>query len=236
MTRPALFFDFFGTLVDYIPHNEDRDYPLTMALLRSQGIRVEQQAFLDLLKDTFIAHEQKAIIDDREYAWEDCAFEALRKLTGQSASWATADALTETYLKEWCEDVSPIAGVAEMLARLQEHHALCLITNTHSTRMVHDLLSEFGLYGLFHNRIISSVEYGYRKPSARIFVHAMARAKATPDNSIYIGDTFEADYVGAKGAGMGMLLIDPDGKHDIGDDERLGSILDLEKALERFAI
>ena len=80
MTRPALFFDFFGTLVDYIPHNEDRDYPLTMALLRSQGIRVEQQAFLDLLKDTFIAHEQKAIIDDREYAWEDCAFEVLRKL------------------------------------------------------------------------------------------------------------------------------------------------------------
>jgi putative hydrolase of the HAD superfamily len=230
MTKQAIFFDFFGTLVHYINHNDDRDYPRSIAFLRSQGILVDQRTFLDRLVETFIEHEQKAAIDHREYAWSDCAAATLQKITGQGAQWDLADALTETYLQEWCEDVSYIDGVREMLTRLQDQYDLAMITNTHSTSMVEGLLMDMNLRHFFPV-FVSSVEFGHRKPSNRIFEHAMRQAGTTPDNSIYVGDTFEADYLGATGAGMGCYLIDPDRVHDIGDHQRIDSILGLEATL-----
>jgi len=230
MTKQTIFFDFFGTLVSYIGHNAERQYTRSMAFLRSQGIRIDQPAFLDLLVQTFMEHEKKANIDDREYAWADCAASVLHKMTGQPAQWDTADALTETYLSEWCQDVSYIDGVREMLERLREDHDLAVITNTHSTPMVEDLMVEMDIR-LFFPTFISSVDYGYRKPSARIFQHAMDKAGTTVERSLYVGDTYEADYVGATGAGMRCLLIDPDAKHDIDSTHRIDSILGLETAL-----
>jgi putative hydrolase of the HAD superfamily len=230
MTKQTIFFDFFGTLVSYINHNADRNYAQSMAFLRSQGVRIEQPAFLDLLVETFVEHEQKAAIDHREYAWADCAAAVLQKMTGQPAHWDIADALTETYLREWCEDVSYIEGVREMLERLRETHDLALITNTHSTPMVEGLMVDMDIRRFFPT-FVSSVDYGYRKPSPRIFQHAMDKAGTTPEHSLYVGDTYEADYVGATGAGMRCLLIDPQRAHDIDSAHRIDSILGLETAV-----
>jgi putative hydrolase of the HAD superfamily len=228
--KQTIFFDFFGTLVRYVNHNDDRDYPRSIAFLRSQGIMVDQRQFLDLLVETFIEHEQAAAVDHREYAWSDCAAGTLQKITGQGAHWHLADALTEVYLGEWCEDVSNIDGVREMLTRLQDQYDLAMITNTHNTPMVEGLLMDMNLRHFFPV-FVSSVDFGYRKPSSRIFEHAMRKAGTTPANSIYIGDTYEADYVGATGVGMRCFLIDPDSDHDIDDTERVDTILGLEAAL-----
>jgi len=232
MQKPALFFDFFGTLVSYINYNDDRDYPRSVAFLRSQGIFTDQRSFLDQLVQTFIEHEQKAVVTHEEYAWLDCAAAVVQKMTGQPAMWDVADGLTETYLSEWCEDVSYIEGVREMLTRLQDGYDLALITNTHSTPMVEDLMMDMNIRHFFPT-FVSSIDYGHRKPSPRIFEHAMGQLGSTPENSFYVGDTYEADYVGATGAGMGVFLIDPDDKHDIASHERIDSILGLEAALER---
>ena len=230
MTKPALFFDFFGTLEHYINHNDDRSYPRSIAFLRSQGIMVEQRQFLDLLVETFVEHEQAAAVDHREYAWSDCAAVALQKMTGQGAQWDLADALTEVYLGEWCEDVSYIDGVREMLTRLQDQYDLAMITNTHNTPMVEGLLMDMNLRHFFPV-FVSSIDFGYRKPSSRIFEHAIRKAGGSPENSIYIGDTHAADYVGATEAGMHCFLIDPERNHDIGETERIDTILGLEAAL-----
>ncbi len=228
--KQTIFFDFFGTLVHYINHNDDRSYPRSIAFLRSQGIMVDQRKFLDLLVETFIEHEQAAAVDHCEYAWSECAAATLQKITGQGAQWHLADALTEVYLSEWCEDVSYIDGVREMLTRLQDQYDLAMITNTHYTPMVEGLMMDMNIRHFFPI-FVSSIDFGYRKPSNRIFEHAMRQAGTTPENSLYVGDTYEADYVGATGAGMGIFLIDPDRNHDIGDTERIDTILGLESAL-----
>lgn len=48
---------------------------------------------------------------------------------------------------------------------------------------------------------------GKAKPHADIFNHAFERSGATPQNSIMIGDDFDADIVGAQKVGMDSIYL-----------------------------
>jgi FMN phosphatase YigB (HAD superfamily) len=46
-----------------------------------------------------------------------------------------------------------------------------------------------------------------------------------------VGDNYEADFVGARSAGIKPFLIDPLDKAPITSEDRLSSILEIEKKL-----
>lgn len=48
------------------------------------------------------------------------------------------------------------------------------------------------------------------KPDPSIFRHAMHKMSVKPENSIYVGDNYFADIIGAQKAGMHAVLVDPD--------------------------
>jgi putative hydrolase of the HAD superfamily len=50
--------------------------------------------------------------------------------------------------------------------------------------------------------IIASSEYVFRKPNRRIFELALTKADLKAEDVWYVGDQYECDVVGAKGAGM----------------------------------
>ena len=75
------------------------------------------------------------------------------------------------------------------------------------------------------------MEFGLRKPHPDIFHFAMEEVGAVPNSSAYVGDSFDADYRGAKGAGMRPFLIDPAGSSPIAEQDRLPSLFDLEQRL-----
>jgi FMN phosphatase YigB (HAD superfamily) len=50
--------------------------------------------------------------------------------------------------------------------------------------------------------IVLSEEIGIRKPDPRIFQHAAALLKIPPGECLHIGDSFNADVIGSKAAGM----------------------------------
>lgn len=52
-------------------------------------------------------------------------------------------------------------------------------------------------------------EVGYPKPHPAIFLHALAVAKATPAQSLFVGDNWYADILGALNIGMVAVLVDP---------------------------
>lgn len=70
------------------------------------------------------------------------------------------------------------------------------------------ILKENSLLELFDTVIISS-EVGFLKPSKQIFDYAMKEAGADYKKSIYIGDNYYDDVVGAAEVGMKCLLINP---------------------------
>jgi len=50
------------------------------------------------------------------------------------------------------------------------------------------------------------------KPNREIFLYALNKLRVGPKEALFIGDSVEYDYEGAKGAGLKPLIIDRDGK------------------------
>ena len=134
------------------------------------------------------------------------------------------------YLDEWNAGVRYLAGVGELLGRLAERFTLALITNTHDAALVPGHLRRMGVSSYFA-KLVTSVELGVRKPAAQIFQHSLRELGASADRAVYVGDSFEADYCGARSAGLRALLIDPEARHPVPAEERLVSIFDLEPSL-----
>jgi putative hydrolase of the HAD superfamily len=57
--------------------------------------------------------------------------------------------------------------------------------------------------------VIDSSVVGISKPDARIFALGLLAAGAAPAETVYIGDSYFVDVVGARQAGLGAVLFDP---------------------------
>ena len=98
-------------------------------------------------------------------------------------------------------------GAEKVLAYLQNKYHLHIISNgfkeTTLTKM-----HVSGLNPYFKNVIISE-DVGVNKPNKLIFEHALAKAAATKEESIMIGDSIEADIRGAQDFGMRAIFFNP---------------------------
>jgi putative hydrolase of the HAD superfamily len=78
--------------------------------------------------------------------------------------------------------------------------------------------------------IIDSHLVGVEKPDPRIFRLALDGCGAGPEETLFVGDIYEIDIVGARSAGLDALLLDPLGLYEGVDCERiqrLGQLLEL---------
>lgn len=73
-------------------------------------------------------------------------------------------------------------------------------------------LEKSGLLPYF-DVILCSEEVGHNKPARIVFDTALEMAKASVTNSVMIGDSYEADIVGAENAGIRAILFDPENIH-----------------------
>jgi FMN phosphatase YigB (HAD superfamily) len=69
--------------------------------------------------------------------------------------------------------------------------------------------------------VVTSVEYGKRKPSGCIFESAIERSGGKPESSVFVGVSYSADFLGAAKAGLRGLLIDPEQRDDVPRAHRL---------------
>jgi putative hydrolase of the HAD superfamily len=102
-------------------------------------------------------------------------------------------------------------GTAPALQRLRgAGYQLGVVSN--SDGRVAEALAAVGLAQYF-GVIVDSKLVGYEKPDPRIFLPALASLGATPAEALYVGDLYEVDVVGARRAGMAVVLLDPAGLH-----------------------
>lgn len=99
--------------------------------------------------------------------------------------------------------------IPEALARLREL-GLRLVVVSNSDGTVEHSLEAAGLRAFFAE-VVDSAVAGYEKPDPRIFTHALERSGASADRTLHIGDIYHADVLGARGAGIHALLLDPYG-------------------------
>jgi putative hydrolase of the HAD superfamily len=60
-----------------------------------------------------------------------------------------------------------------------------------------------------------------------IYASALERVGCAAEDAVFVGDSFEADYLGPVDAGMRAILIDPAKAHGVPASARLTSALDL---------
>lgn len=56
--------------------------------------------------------------------------------------------------------------------------------------------------------IVDSHDVGVEKPDPRIFRYTLKKLKAKPEQTLYVGDIYSIDIVGAKRAGIHAVLLD----------------------------
>jgi putative hydrolase of the HAD superfamily len=94
----------------------------------------------------------------------------------------------------------------EVLQYLREkNYELHLITNGFE-KTQHSKLKYSGL-DVFFNQVITSEGSNSLKPKKEIFEYAFEKTKATPEQSIMIGDTIEVDILGAVNAGIDQVHV-----------------------------
>jgi putative hydrolase of the HAD superfamily len=75
--------------------------------------------------------------------------------------------------------------------------------------------------------VVDSQLVGFEKPDPRIFHLALKQMGVRPDEAMYVGDIYEVDVVGARRAGMSVVLVDPLSNHTGRDVTSVRSIAEL---------
>ena len=125
----------------------------------------------------------------------------------------------------WC-DIHP--GTREILRRLGRRYPLAVISNADGK--IADVLDRCGIADCF-SVITDSGLVGYEKPHPAIFEAALRATDAAPGQSLYVGDVYSVDYVGATGAGMLAVLFDVCGAYRESALPRVESLEELEEKL-----
>ena len=126
-----------------------------------------------------------------------------------------ADHLSEDYIYWSPRIVRLVPGTMELLDYLKPKYHLHLITNGFQ-EVQHTKLSGSGMEPYFETLTVSE-EVGVKKPNPEIFRYALAKAHATAEESLMIGDEMAVDIDGARAAGMDTLLFNPRGEAVSGD-------------------
>ncbi|CAN5165897.1 HAD family hydrolase [soil metagenome] len=207
MRYRAVFFDAGETLLH--PHPSFPE--LLTSSLRREGIEVEPDAVkesLSLLSDR-LSESAKAgelwstSAELSRRFWASIYRAVLAKL-GVTMPDGIADRLYETFTD--LSNYRLFSDVQPVLDRLAAAGlSLGLISNFEE--WLEQLLESLAVTRYFHVRVISGLE-GMEKPDPRIFRLALERAGASPEESLYVGDSPSFDVEPAESIGMRGVLID----------------------------
>jgi HAD superfamily hydrolase (TIGR01662 family) len=104
------------------------------------------------------------------------------------------------------EDWIP-SDVPETLNILKEA-GFSLGVASNRTRPYVELLESLGLEAYFEFALAAG-EVNIWKPKPGIFLHALERLGTSVKETLYVGDNYYADVLGARGVGLKAILIDP---------------------------
>jgi HAD superfamily hydrolase (TIGR01662 family) len=123
-----------------------------------------------------------------------------------------------------------LPGTREALERLRKQYAIAVISNADGK--IDAVLQRCGIVDCFQS-ITDSGHVGHEKPHPAIFETALREMKADGADSLYVGDVYSVDYVGARRAGMQAVLLDVAGAYRGRELPRVESLLHLEYWLKR---
>jgi putative hydrolase of the HAD superfamily len=239
MPIKAVLFDMFDTLM-MIKKNHDFYSP---SLLRTY--KFLNQNGVDVSFDTF----QKAYIKARDelYAKVDANLEephfnvrlseALKSLGYQySASSPLIAKATAEFCDEFMTFVYLDPDTENVLRNLHEKYKLGIISNFAIPECVHELIKTHNLTELL-DVIVVSAAVNKRKPSPEIFLNTLKQLGVSAEETVFVGDTLDADIEGAKGVGIKAVYIErrfEEANGHVKPDKNIKKLTELPKVLKEL--
>lgn len=201
----AVLFDLSGTTLDegYIRHG--------LAAVASEiGARWSIDPAASLTRFMPIMQEVSAEYAPRAYyRMSDVVCELFARLIAEFGCAASQHEMLELEQCMWAAAIPKAAaadGAIETLMLLRDAGIRTGIVSYADTRVFRGLLNQTGLAGLTDVELCSE-EAESCKPHPRIFLQALAAIDTAPANALFVGDSIEADIIGANRVGMRTALL-----------------------------
>ncbi|CAL2076436.1 YjjG family noncanonical pyrimidine nucleotidase [Tenacibaculum sp. 190524A02b] len=195
-----LFFDLDHTLWDFEKNSE-----LTFKqIFQEQNLSLDFKKFIKVYSPINLNYWR--LYRDDKISKETLRYKRLKE-TFDALEYVISDKLIEKISEDYINYLpnfnNLLHGTVEMLEYLKKEYQLHIITN--GFEEVQRLKMEKSGIANYFNIVVTSESVGVKKPNPRVFEYALTEAKAQPEESIMIGDSYEADIMGA--LNMGMLAI-----------------------------
>lgn len=223
MGGKSLFFDFGGTLCE----SRADILPVVQEAARRAGVRLPWTEFLQA----------------NEVCWNELWPDAPR-LVGAIPAFADRvhesalrrigfDGPTETLVGLIREEATstrwhpPFPETETTLARLRSR-GVPLHVISGNVDYLPVLLRNLGWSDRFET-VTFTQEVGVQKPDPRVFRFALRRAGRAPADSIYVGDSWELDYLGARAVGMSAVWLNREDRPAPGPCRQIRTLEALEE-------
>ncbi|MGB5818007.1 MAG: YjjG family noncanonical pyrimidine nucleotidase [Saonia sp.] len=195
-----VFFDLDHTLWDF-----EKNSALTFKkILDDNGLHIDLEAFLRTyvpinLSFWKLYREEKVTKEELRYQRLKITFDSIKQPVSDNMIYILADA----YIEHLSSFNHLFPHATEILKYLRPKYKLHIITNGFQ-EIQEKKLKNANIHGYF-DEIVDSEMAGVKKPNPIIFELALEKAKALPEKSLMIGDSIEADILGAQAVGFHTL-------------------------------
>ncbi|MCW2288003.1 putative hydrolase of the HAD superfamily [Leucobacter luti] len=203
-----VYFDFFGTLVDYDAsvHPAAANAPHEFALRHGSAIDAHRAS--GLWQTAWSALDSTAEHTGRECSLHEIADRYRELAEIPPVADQDLDTFVAAYLDAWTANIRLAPSAVSCVDDLAADHTLSIVSNTHHAPLVPELLERFGIAGYFTD-VFTSIEIGWRKPRSEIFETALSRHTVTGAEAVFVGDNWVADIEGPRALGMIPFYVGP---------------------------
>jgi putative hydrolase of the HAD superfamily len=206
----AVFFDLYQTLVHYQPSQEE----LESDALKKLGIEISAA---DLRRPMLTANEfiyqqiAKRPLSQRSREETMALYSEYQRIVLKEAGLAAEEKTVLRLLgmmQQAKMDLVLFDDVMPALGDLKKRNLkLGLISNIEQNMTA--TLDKLGLSAKL-DFVVTSQDAGFTKPQPQIFQYALKQSGVKSAEAVYVGDQYQVDIVGAKGAGIKGILLDRD--------------------------
>lgn len=221
-----IFFDLDHTLWDF-----DKNSGLSFKqIFEEKNIHLNLEAFLKIYEPINFSYwklyrEEKITKEKLRYRRLKDTFDALN----YEISDELIDQISEDYIEYLPNNNFLIEGTLEILNYLKPSYKLHIITN--GFERVQQVKLEKSNISSFFDVVVTSDSVGVKKPNAKVFEYALKEAGANKENSLMIGDSYEADVLGAQALDITPIYYNEKNVPVESDVKSINSLLELKKIL-----
>lgn len=219
-----IFFDLDHTLWDF-DKNSEKAFEIVFAkLLPAVAVNTFIQAYIPINQQCWKLYQNNLIThQELRYKRLKESFDAINV----GVSDELIDAISDDYILHLPNSNHLFEGCVETLEYLHGKYKLHIITNGFAD-VQFKKLNNSGIYHFF-DTVTNSEMAGVKKPHSGIFEHALSIANAAKEESIMIGDSIDADVIGAINFGMKSIFFNSENVEVAEDVNQITTLVALKK-------